>query len=94
MNQYSAADIQRIKQRQAEEHKLLLAERRRASLQDGNPSGENEMGAYLARRKEGLEEWENREGELLEKLKHTVTKQSQLGKQLQARTRKPSELMA
>ena len=53
---------------------MLMAERRRASLGGGDDDGGADMGAYLAKRKEGLEDWESREGQLLEKLKHTVTK--------------------
>ena len=70
-----------------------MAERKRASLGGDDSEVGADMGAYLARRKEGLEDWESREGELLEKLKHTVTKQNQLGKQLQAKTRGKSVLM-
>ena len=34
------------------------------------------MEEYVATRRDGLNKWESREGELLEKLKYTVTKQT------------------
>ena len=45
-----------------------------SELLDGNISGVPNMDDYLASRKLGLESWEAREGELLDKLKNTVTK--------------------
>ena len=58
---------------------MLYNERRRASGGDilpGEESGVMSMKDYIVSRKDGLEQWESREGELLEKLKYTVTKQS------------------
>ena len=51
------------------------------------------MNDYLASRKAGLEQWESREGELLDKLKNTVTKQSQLSKKLFTHARGKSDLL-
>ena len=58
---------------------MLYNERRRASGSDilpGEDSGVMNLQEYMVSRKEGLKKWEDREGELLEKLKYTVTKQS------------------
>ena len=63
-----------------------------SELLDGNMSGVPNMEDYLASRKQGLESWETREGELLDKLKNTVTKQSQLSKKLQTQARGRSDL--
>ena len=63
-----------------------------SELLDGNQSGVPNMDDYLASRKLGLESWEAREGELLDKLKNTVTKQSHLSKKLQTQARGRSDL--
>ena len=58
---------------------MLYNERRRASgseILPGEDSGVMSMEDYIISRKDGLNQWESREGELLEKLKYTVTKQS------------------
>ena len=80
-------------QRQRAEQKMLYNERRRMSSSDLlDESGVPNMDDYLASRKLGLESWEAREGELLDKLKNTVTKQSQLSKKLQTQARGRSDL--
>ena len=56
---------------------MLYNERRRLSgsqVLDGEEPGIPNMNDYLASRKAGLEAWETREGQLLDKLKNTVTK--------------------
>ena len=75
---------------------MLYNERRRLSgsqVLDGEEPGIPNMNDYLASRKAGLEAWETREGQLLDKLKNTVTKQSQLSKQLMSHARGKSDLM-
>ena len=64
-----------------------------SQLLDGEESGVPNMNDYLASRKMGLEQWESREGELLDKLKNTVTKQSQLSKKLFTHARGKSDLL-
>ena len=75
---------------------MLYNERRRLSgsqVLDGEEPGIPNMNDYLASRKAGLEAWEMREGQLLDKLKNTVTKQSQLSKKLMSHARGKSDLM-
>ena len=75
---------------------MLYNERRRLSgsqMLDGEEPGIPNMNDYLASRKAGLEAWETREGQLLDKLKNTVTKQSQLSKKLMSHARGKSDLM-
>ena len=79
------------------EQKMLNNERRRMSAgTEVNSVEDGVMGMkeYVASRKDGLDQWESREGELLEKLRYTVTKQTQLSKKLQTKTRGKSELMS
>ena len=93
---YDRADQRRIMQRQRAEQKMLYDQRRRMSGSqslDVDDNGVPNMDDYLASRKVGLEQWEAREGQLLDKLKNTVTKQSKLSRKLMSHARGKSDLV-
>ena len=76
---------------------MLENERRRMSIGSEQTldveDGVMNMKEYISLRQDGLEQWESREGELLNQLKNTVTKTSQLKSKLRNKTRGKSELI-